>query len=94
MLTYGSLGFGILAVVVPLVLYRVKRAEVPIFLSMAFGMVSLTCVAAVMGTSALEGDGSMFYDTAPAFMYCFITLLVLVLAINVWLLWRAFHRHV
>ena len=94
MLTYGSLGFGILAVVVPLVLYRVKRAEVPSFLSMAFGMVSLTCVAAVMGTSALEGDGSMFYDTAPAFMYCSITLLVLVLAINVWLLWRAFHRHV
>lgn len=94
MLTYGSLGFGILAVVVPLVLYRVKRAEVPIFLSMAFGMVSLTCVAAVMGTSALEGDGSMFYDTAPAFMCCSITLLVLVLAINVWLLWRAFHRHV
>ena len=94
MLTYGSLGFGILAVVVPLVLYRVKRAEVPIFLSMAFGMVSLTCVAAVMGTSSLEGDGSMFYDTAPAFMYCSITLLVLVLAINVWLLWRAFHRHV
>lgn len=94
MLTYGSLGFGILAVVVPLVLYRVKRAEVPIFLSMAFGMVSLTCVVAVMGTSALEGDGSMFYDTAPAFMYCSITLLVLVLAINVWLLWRAFHRHV
>lgn len=94
MLTYGSLGFGILAVVVPLVLYRVKRAEVPIFLSMAFGMVSLTCVAAVMGTSALEGDGSMFYDTAPAFMYCSITLLVLVLAINVWLLWRAFHRYV
>lgn len=94
MLTYGSLGFGILAVVVPLVLYRVKRAEVPIILSMAFGMVSLTCVAAVMGTSALEGDGSMFYDTAPAFMYCSITLLVLVLAINVWLLWRAFHRHV
>lgn len=94
MLTYGSLGFGILAVVVPLVLYRVKRAEVPIFLSMALGMVSLTCVAAVMGTSALEGDGSMFYDTAPAFMYCSITLLVLVLAINVWLLWRAFHRHV
>lgn len=94
MLTYGSLGFGILAVVVPLVLYRVKRAEVPIFLSMVFGMVSLTCVAAVMGTSALEGDGSMFYDTAPAFMYCSITLLVLVLAINVWLLWRAFHRHV
>lgn len=93
MLTYGSLGFGILAVVVPLVLYRVKRAEVPIFLSMAFGMVSLTCVAAVMGTSALEGDGSMFYDTAPAFMYCSITLLVLVLAINVWLLWRAFRKH-
>lgn len=94
MLTYGSLGFGILAVVAPLVLYRARRAEVPIFLSMAFGMVSLTCVAAVMGTSALEGDGSMFYDTAPAFMYCSITLLVLVLAINVWLLWRAFHRHV
>lgn len=93
MLTYGSLGFGILAVVVPLVLYRVKRAEVPIFLSMAFGMVSLTCVAAVMGTSALEGDGSMFYDTAPAFMYCSITLLVLVLAINAWLLWRAFRKH-
>lgn len=31
MLTYGSLGFGILAVVVPLVLYRARRAEVPIF---------------------------------------------------------------
>lgn len=90
MLTYGSLGFGILAVVVPLVLYRARRAEVPIFLSMA----SLACVAAVMETSALGGDGSMFYDTAPAFMYCSITLLVLVLAINVWLLWRAFHRHV
>lgn len=90
MLTYGSLGFGILAVVVPLVLYRARRAEVPIFLSMA----SLACVAAVMETSALGGDDSMFYDTAPAFMYCSITLLVLVLAINVWLLWRAFHRHV
>lgn len=90
MLTYGSLGFGILAVVAPLVLYRARRAEVPIFLSMA----SLACVAAVMGTSALGGDDSMFYDTAPAFMYCSITLLVLVLAINVWLLWRAFHRHV
>lgn len=89
MLTYGSLGFGILAVVVPLVLYRVKRAEVPIFLSMA----SLACVAAVMGTSALGGDDSMFYDTAPAFMYCSITLLVLVLAINAWLLWRAFRKH-
>lgn len=89
MLTYGSLGFDILAVVVPLVLYRVKRAEVPIFLSMA----SLACVAAVMGTSALGGDDSMFYDTAPAFMYCSITLLVLVLAINAWLLWRAFRKH-
>ena len=74
MLTYGSLGFGILAVVVPLVLYRVKRAEVPIFLSMAFGMASLTCVAAIMGTSALEDNSSMFYGTAPAFMYCSITL--------------------
>lgn len=94
MLTYGSLGFGILAVVAPLVLYRARRAEVPIFLSMAFGMASLACVAAVMGTSALGGDDSMFYDTAPAFMYCSITLLVLVLAINAWLLWRAFHRHV
>ena len=31
MLTYGSLGFGILAVVVPLVLYRVKRARCPSF---------------------------------------------------------------
>lgn len=61
MLTYGSLGFGILAVVAPLVLYRARRAEVPIFLSMA----SLACVAAVMGTSALGGDDSMFYDTAP-----------------------------
>ncbi|WP_294159741.1 hypothetical protein [Collinsella sp.] len=89
MLTYGSLGFGILAVVAPLVLYRARRAEVPIFLSMA----SLACVAAVMGTSALGGDDSMFYDTAPAFMYCSITLLVLVLAINAWLLWRAFRKH-
>ena len=89
MLTYGSLGFGILAVVVPLVLYRARRAEVPIFLSMA----SLACVAAVMGTSALEDNSSMFYDTAPAFMYCSITLLVLVLAINAWLLWRSLHRH-
>lgn len=93
MLTYGSLGFGILAVVVPLVLYRVKRAEVPIFLSMAFGMASLTCVAAIMGTSALEDNSSMFYDTAPAFMYCSITLLVLVLAINAWLLWRSLRTH-
>lgn len=93
MLTYGSLGFGILAVVVPLVLYRVKRTEVPIFLSMTFGMASLTCVAAIMGTSALEDNSSMFYDTAPAFMYCSITLLVLVLAINAWLLWRSLHRH-
>lgn len=89
MLTYGSLGFGILAVVAPLVLYRARRAEVSIFLSMA----SLACVAAVMGTSALGGDDSMFYDTAPAFMYCSITLLVLVLAINAWLLWRAFRKH-
>lgn len=89
MLTYGSLGFGILAVVAPLVLYRARRAEVPIFLSMA----SLACVAAVMGTSALGGDDSMFYDTAPAFMYCSITLLVLALAINAWLLWRAFRKH-
>ena len=89
MLTYGSLGFGILAVVAPLVLYRARRAEVPIFLSMA----SLACVAAVMGTSALGGDDSMFYDTAPVFMYCSITLLVLVLAINAWLLWRAFRKH-
>lgn len=89
MLTYGSLGFGILAVVAPLVLYRARRAEVPIFLSMAL----LACVAAVMGTSALGGDDSMFYDTAPAFMYCSITLLVLVLAINAWLLWRAFRKH-
>ena len=89
MLTYGSLGFGILAVVAPLVLYRARRAEVPIFLSMA----SLACVAAVMGTSARGGDDSMFYDTAPAFMYCSITLLVLVLAINAWLLWRAFRKH-
>ena len=89
MLTYGSLGFGILAVVAPLVLYRARRAEVPIFLSMA----SLACVAAVMGTSALGGDDSMFYDTAPAFMYCSVTLLVLVLAINAWLLWRAFRKH-
>lgn len=89
MLTYGSSGFGILAVVAPLVLYRARRAEVPIFLSMA----SLACVAAVMGTSALGGDDSMFYDTAPAFMYCSITLLVLVLAINAWLLWRAFRKH-
>lgn len=89
MLAYGSLGFGILAVVAPLVLYRARRAEVPIFLSMA----SLACVAAVMGTSALGGDDSMFYDTAPAFMYCSITLLVLVLAINAWLLWRAFRKH-
>lgn len=89
MLTYGSLGFGILAVVAPLVLYRARRAEVPIFLSMA----SLACVAAVMGTSALGGDDSMFYDMAPAFMYCSITLLVLVLAINAWLLWRAFRKH-
>lgn len=89
MLTYGSLGFGILAVVAPLVLYRARRAEVPIFLSMA----SLACVAAVMGTSALGGDDSMFYDTVPAFMYCSITLLVLVLAINAWLLWRAFRKH-
>ena len=32
-------------------------------------------------------------DTAPAFMYCSITLLVLVLAINAWLLWRAFRKH-
>lgn len=93
MLTYGSLGFGILAVVVPLVLYRVKRAEVPIFLSMAFGMASLTCVAAIMGTSALEDNSSMFYDTAPAFMYCSVTLLVLVIIINAWLLWRSLHRH-
>lgn len=46
-----------------------------------------------MGTSALGGDDSMFYDTAPAFMYCSITLLVLVLAINAWLLWRAFRKH-
>ena len=93
MFTYGSLGFGILAVVVPLVLYRAERAEVPIFLSMAFGMASLACVAAIMGTSALEDNSSMFYDTAPAFMYCSITLLVLVLAINAWLLWCSFHRH-
>ncbi len=93
MLAYGSLCFGIFAVVVPLALYRVKRVEVPIFLSMAFGMASLTCVAAIMGTSALEDNSSMFYDTAPAFMYCSVTLLVLVLAINAWLLWRSFHRH-
>lgn len=89
MFTYGSLGFGILAVVVPLVLHRVKRVEIPIFLSMAFGMVSLTCVSTVMGLSAQAGDGSMFYDTAPTFMYCSITLLVLVLAVNGWLLWKA-----
>lgn len=93
MLTYGSLGFGILAVVVPLVLYRVKRAEVPIFLSMAFGMASLTCVTAIMGTSALEDNSSMFYDTAPAFMCCSVTLLVLGLVINAWLLLRAFRSH-
>lgn len=76
--------------VAPLVLYRARRAEVPIFLSMA----SLACVAAVMGTSALGGDDSMFYDTAPGrSWYCSITLLVLVLAINAWLLWRAFRKH-
>ena len=56
-------------------------------------MASLTCVAAIMGTSALEDNSSMFYGTAPAFMYCSITLLVLVLAINAWLLWCSFHRH-
>lgn len=93
MLTYGSLGFGILAVVVPLVLYRVKRTEVPLFLSMTFGMASLTCVTAIMGTSALEDNSSMFYDTAPAFMYCSVTLLVLGLVINAWLLLRAFRSH-
>lgn len=93
MLVYGSLGFGILAVVVPLVLYWVKRAEVPIFLSMAFGMASLTCVAAIMGTSALKDNSSIFYDTAPAFMYCSITLLVLVIAINAWLVWRSLRTH-
>ena len=87
------MGFGILAVVVPLVLYRAERAEVPIFLSMAFGMASLACVAAVMGASALEDNSSMFYDTAPAFMYCSVTLLVLVIVINAWLLWRSLHRH-
>lgn len=65
MLTNGSLGFGILAVVVPLVLYRAERTEVSIFLSMMFGMASLTCVTAIMGTSALEDNSSMFYDTAP-----------------------------
>lgn len=93
MLTYGSLGFGILAVVVPLVLYRVKRTEVPLFLSMTFGMASLTCVTVIMGTSALEDNSSMFYDTAPAFMYCSVTLLVLGLVINAWLLLRAFRSH-
>lgn len=93
MLTYGSLGFGILAVVVPLVLYRVKRTEVPLFLSMTFGMASLTCVTAIMGTSALEDNSSMFYDAAPAFMYCSVTLLVLGLVINAWLLLRAFRSH-
>ena len=61
---------------------------------MAFGMASLTCVAAVMGTSALEGDGSMYYDAASAFMYCSITLLVLVLAINAWVRWCAFRKYV
>lgn len=63
---------------------------------MAFGVASLACVAAVMGTSALGGDGSMFYDTAPAFMCCSIMLLVLVLvlAIKAWLLWRAFRKYV
>lgn len=93
MLTNGSLGFGILAVVVPLVLYRAERTEVPIFLSMMFGMASLTCVTAIMGTSALEDNSSMFYDTAPAFMYCSVTLLVLVILINTWLLWRSLHGH-
>lgn len=34
----GSLGFGILTVVAPLVLHRAKCVEIPIFLSMALGM--------------------------------------------------------
>lgn len=77
-----------------LFLGRFLRPPKSLFLSMAFGVASLACVAAVMGTSALGGDDSMFYDTAPAFMCCSITLLVLVLAINAWLLWRAFRKYV
>lgn len=86
--TYGALFFGILAVVAPFVLLRVKRGVVPMFASMAFGMASLTCVSAVMGLSAQDEDASMFYDTAPTFMYCSITLLVLVLVVNGWFLWK------
>lgn len=86
--THGALVFGILAVTAPFALLWVKRKIVPMFASMTFGMASLTCVSAVMGLSAQVEDASMFFDTAPAFMYCSIALLVLVLAVNAWLLWK------
>lgn len=86
--SHGALVFGILAVAAPFALLWVKHKVVPMFTSMAFGMASLTCVSAVMGLSAQVEEASMFYDTAPAFMYCSITLLVLVLAVNGWLLWK------
>lgn len=87
--THGSLIFGIAAVVLPFVLLLAKCRALPMFVSMGCGLVSLCCVSSVMGTSVLREDAATFYDTAPAFMYCSITLLVLVLAINGWLLWRA-----